>query len=372
MDFIYRFLIHTEVCVLEVKDMDTSTKVPQTIEPERTYHRTYRGANVLKFFLMPFVCFASFGFLGAYGNIVSRLSLFAPIAFYILCGFLSTAKEERHPEIYGKLMKRSAGQFAIVFMILIIMNGILMGITGSFAEIIPMYFTKRILFNAIVMCTWPFQMGETIWFIQSLFYARVILFFMNKYDLMKHYKKVLLATALLTVLFGEFAGIIHFNFHGYTYIPGNAITRALPYMLLGRLIFEKRHSLFARPSWNYYLAFLAGIAAAIAEIIILSRIGRLVYTGHMIGYGIMAFAACCLFLKKTDVHRKNYFYQHGRNYSWRIYVLSQPIGHLLFLFASFVSPGVYLLMNFLGGIIVYLVCLIITFVIEDATSRINS
>ena len=107
----------------------------------------------------------------------------------------------------------------------------------------------------IVLCTWPFPVGETIWFIQALLYARVILWFMNKYGLMKHYKKILIVTALLTVFFGEFAGIIRFNFHGYTYIPGNAITRALPYMLLGRFLYEKREALFSRPSWKYCLAF---------------------------------------------------------------------------------------------------------------------
>ena len=78
---------------------------------------------------------------------------------------------------------------------------------------------------------------------------------MNKYGLMKHYKKVLIVTALISLFLGEFAGIIRFNFHGYTYIPGNGITRALPYMLLGRFLYEKREALFSRPSWKYCLAF---------------------------------------------------------------------------------------------------------------------
>lgn len=321
---------------------------------------TYRGINILKFWLMPFVCFASFGFPGPYGAFVSRLSLFAPIAFYILCGFLLSAKEKDDPDIYKRLMKRSARQFALIFVILVIMNGVLLGATGMFGEAASQIFRKRTLFNIIVLCTWPFPIGETIWFIQSLLYARIILFFMNKYGLMKHYKKVLAATALFAVLFGEFAGIIHFDFHGYTSIPGNAITRAIPYMLLGRLLYEKRDALLTRPSWNYCLAFLVGIFASIGEIMLLSRIGLLVYTGHMIGYGIMAFSACCLFLKMKDVE-KNFFVIHGRSYSWRIYVLSQPVGNLLLLWAGFVAPTFYVLMQVFGGIIVYPVCLAICF-----------
>lgn len=98
---------------------------------------------------------------------------------------------------------------------------------------------------------------------------------MNKYGLMKHYKKVLIVTALISLFLGEFAGIIRFNFHGYTYIPGNGITRTPPYMLLGRFLYERREALFSRPSWKYCLAFFAGILAAIAENLILGRTGCL-------------------------------------------------------------------------------------------------
>ena len=331
---------------------------PEEILAEAVSSRAYRGANILKFFLMPFVCIASFGFPGPYGDLVGRLSLFAPIAFYILCGFLSAAGEKDDPETYKRLMKRSAVQFAVIFGILIIMNGIFFGITGLYREAAAQLLTKRVLFNMIVLCTWPFPVGETIWFIQALLYARVILWFMNKYGLMKHYKKILIVTALLTVFFGEFAGIIRFNFHGYTYIPGNAITRALPYMLLGRFLYEKREALFSRPSWNYCLAFFAGTLAAIAELLVLSKTGCLVYTGHMIGYGIMAFSACCLFLKMKDV-KINFFVIHGKRYSWLIYVLSQPAGHLLLIAAALIGPGAYMLIQILGGVIVYPVCLAI-------------
>ena len=323
--------------------------------------RTNRGANMLKFFLMPFVCFISFGFQGPHGYYVMRLSLFAPIAFYILCGFMLAAKEEKHPEIYKRLMKRSAGQFALIFAILVVMNGVALWVTGSLGQAVSLIFTKKVFFEIIVLCIWPFQVGETIWFIQSLFYARVILYFMHKRGLMRHYKKVLIIIALLTVLFGEFAGIIHFNFLGYTYIPANAITRAIPYMLLGRLIYEKRDAFFSRPSWNYCLLFFVGIFAAIAEMNILSKIGRLVYSGHMLGYGVMAFSACCLFLKMRDV-RRNFFVKHGKNYSWRIYLLSQPVGHLLLLVGSSMVPALYMMMRISGGIIVYLICLAIAYI----------
>ena len=48
---------------------------PEEILAEAVSSRAYRGANILKFFLMPFVCIASFGFPGPYGDLVGRLSL---------------------------------------------------------------------------------------------------------------------------------------------------------------------------------------------------------------------------------------------------------------------------------------------------------
>lgn len=341
-------------------------QVPETVAPESNGQNNeapgiapdgyYRGANALKFLLMPFVCIASFGFPGPFGDIVSRFCLFAPIAFYILCGFTLAANEEEEPGIYGRMIGRTVKQFALIFMILIVMNLFLMWLTGSLGSISSLLHSRRSWFNIVVLCTWPFPIGETIWFIQSLLYARIILFIMDRIGLMRHYKIVLIVTALLTVLLGEFAGIIRFHFLGYYYIPGNAITRALPYMLFGRLLYEKRDSLFKRSFWFYRAGFIVGILAALGEMFLLAATGLLIYTGHMIGFGVMAFSACCLFLKKT-YPEENFLVMHGRTYPWRIYVLSQPVGNLLVLWGAISSPAFYGVMRTWGGIIVYIVCL---------------
>ena len=42
-------------------------------------------------------------------------------------------------------------------------------------------------------------------------------------------------------------------------------------------------------------------------------------------------------------------------------MLSQPVGHLLLLLAAFAGPGIYMLMQILGGVAVYPVCLAMAF-----------
>ena len=351
-----------ETVLSEVTPEDPVSSEEMPAGAER--HMTYPGANILKSFLMPFVCIASFSFPGPYGSYISELSSFAPNAFFILCGFLVAASEKNDPGIYKRVLKRSAWQFALLFGIVIIINELTWLFNGVASGTFQLLTEKEALFDILVLCNWPLLYSSTIWFIQALFYARVILYLMNRSGLMKHYKTVLIITFLLNLLLGEFAGVLHLSFHGHTYIPGNAITRALPYMLLGRFLYEKKDAFFSRPSWNYCLAFIAGILAAIAEIVILTKRDLLVYTGHMIGYGIMAFSVCCLFLKIKNVKMNDvkikFLVMHGRSCSWRIYLLTQPVFFFLQVAGSYLFRHAFYPMMEFSAILVYLICLAIT------------
>ena len=117
---------------------------------------------------------------------------------------------EEEPGIYGRMIGRTVKQFAVIFMILIVMNLFLMWLTGSLGSISSLLHSRRSWFNIVVLCTWPFPIGETIWFIQSLLYARIILFIMDRIGLMRHYKIVLIVTALLgTIIFREMPSPAH-------------------------------------------------------------------------------------------------------------------------------------------------------------------
>lgn len=345
----------------------------------------HKGLDALKFWLMPFVCFASFGFPAlSYGNTIRSLSLFASIAFYILCGFAEAygekewkakpADKKKGKTFYGRLVKRTSITFLVFMGVCLLLSlayyvffAVVQGAAfgqamGLVPQVLSSVLRKRTLFDFFALNIWPeaFPIGATIWFLQALLYARIILWLMERLKLMRYYKALLLITALVMLLFGEFAGVIRFSIHGYTYIPGNFFTRALPYMLLGRYLYEKKDKLKKIPSWVLGVLFLLGVAATFGELALLNSLGCFVYSGHLIGYGMMALAACGFFLKKEDM-KSNFAASHGRTYSRRIYLLSQPVGHILLIAVMFIPP-LYGMTYALAGGLAYLVCLLIAFI----------
>ena len=315
------------------------------------------GADRLKLLLMPIVCILSFGIPWMVEGIARDLCRAAPLAFYILCGFfvLTEDEEERHRKLHRAI--RSTGIFFLVLTLFYLgLNALVFALQG--VDWVGNTLTTRVLFNFFILCVWPFQTGECLWFIQSLFYAWVLLWFLDlKGHLPSLILPVFLVTTLLMLLVGEFAGLIHLNILGYTYIPANAVTRAIPYLLLGALL--RRHSerlfLISPLIWGALLAL--GIILAVSEIMLLSYTEKLVYVGHTIGYGLMAVALCCIALVHPEEELVGIF-RHSRCLARFIYAFHQPVGLflplLLTLFGEKVSSAV---LSF-GGIAVFVFTLL--------------
>lgn len=319
------------------------------------------GINALKFWLMPFVCIATFGFPSEYGALIARLSLFAPLSFYILCGFAGAVGEQKEAGFHSRVLKRTILKFLLMFAIMLALNALFFAVFLDFSTFTAAFRSKRVIFNFLALCVWPFSIGDTIWFLEALVVARAVIYLMHRFGWMRYYKIVMIVSFCVTILFGELAGVIHFDILGYKYIPGNGFTRALPYMLLGRFLYEKRAKLLALPMPVYFIGIVVGIAAAYGEGELLSRTGNLVTVAHLVGYGIMALSVCCLFLNRGgDVD--NFVTLHGRNYATRIYFLSQPVGHALLLIESVFSYYLGSAMPF-TGIFTYVICLILAFLI---------
>lgn len=315
------------------------------------------GADRLKLLLMPAVCVLSFGLPGTVGSVLRDLCRAAPLAFYILCGFfvLTDDEEDRHQKLRRAI--RSSGFFFAALTVLYLgLNALVFTLQG--ADWAGSILTKRTIFNFVILCVWPFQTGECLWFIQSLFYAWVLLWLL---DLRGHLPFLILplflVTAVLMLLVGEFAGLIHLNLLGYAYIPANVVTRALPYLLLGALL--RRHSERLLPVnpllWGGLLVL--GVVLALAEILLLSFMGKLVYVGHTVGYGLMAFALSCIALAHPE-EELGIVFCHARCLSRFIYAFHQPVGFSLpLVLALFGEKLASVVMNF-GGIAVFLFTLL--------------
>ena len=322
------------------------------------------GADRLKLLLMPAVCVLSFGLPGMIGDAVRDLCRAAPLAFYILCGFfvLTEEEEERRKKLQRAI--RSTGIFFLVLTLFYLgLNALIFTLEG--VDWVGSVLRKRVLFNFVVLCVWPFQTGECLWFIQSLFYAWVLL---RLLDLRGHLPVLILplflVTTILMLFSGEFAGLIHLNVLGYTYIPANAVTRALPYLLLGALLRRRSERLFLTNPLIWGGLLILGMILGLVEILLLSYTGKLVYVGHTIGYGVTALALCCIALVHPEEELGGMF-RHARCLARWIYAFHQSVGFFLPLLLSVFGEKVASVVLSFGGIAVF-VCTLLPAVLAGA------
>ena len=294
--------------------------------PESTY------AGYLRLILMLFVCFWAFGCPEPTG-VVTALSGFAAPCFFILSGYFTLVddRSERLRKLKRKV-KRVLLCSVFMFLVYVIINTVFM-----LHNNISLAIGKRLLFNFFVLNLWQLPIGDNFWFIQSMLYAYIVIFIADKLNLMKFYKVVLVVTILGMLLLGEFAGVIHLNFLGYPYIPGNWLTRALPYILIGRLLREKKDVFLGWRKFWYVILFVGGGVLVILEMIVLARHGLLVYEGHMIGFGIMAFV-CAAFALSCSYRKSNFILYFDSALSGFMYIIMNPVYCLLIIFLGAQYP----------------------------------
>ena len=314
----------------------------------------FNCTGYLRLILMLFVCFWAFEFPEPTG-IVKSLSGFAVPAFFVLSGYyvLENKREVRMEKTLRKI-KRTALCFAVVFFFYAVICAVLI-----ILKYITFTFSKRVLFEFFVLNAWPFKIGSNIWFIQAMLYAYIIIFIADKLKLLKFYKILLPILFVIMLITGEFSGMLRFNILGYPFIPGNWLTRALPYILLGRFLREKKRSLMKVQFWKYLIAFLAGGGLVLLETMFLSSIGVMQYVGHMIGYGIMAVAVCGLAIS-IPIGAPNRLVHFDSAISGLIYILMNPVYYLLVLI---LGVGHIDYIKLLGGISAFLISLILALVL---------
>lgn len=320
----------------------------------------------LKFWLMPFVFFVLLGFPTRYGGYVSFYSNFTAQAFFILCGFLNLVpdKDVRLKKI-KKALKHSFMIFAIMLLSYIAINIAYLAFCDALnSSLAAEIFRKRIAFNFLVLNIWlPLPMGSSIWFIQSLFYAYVFFLIAEKIKLSKLYTPLLILLLAFMLGTGEFASFLGFPHFGYNYIPGGAVTRAIPYMLIGMLIRRHIDKIGKVPRFVYLILSVLGLVLTYAEFKILDHFGRYVYGGHSIGFGITAFAICAFALVKPVVSELNFYSNHSRNYARRLYALCQPVSLFVYIVGPFMYPPFILYYRQYVSIISFIICFIISLVI---------
>ena len=328
-----------------------------TSTPRRKYNNMM---ELIRLLMLPFVCFWAFGFPDKL-QAVEAVSGFVVPTFYVCTGYcvLIEDREERIEKLKREII-RNAIFFLQLFVVYILVN-VLNPLSRPQINL-GMFRSKRMWFEFLIFDMWPLPIGNTIWFIQSLLFASIILFMLDKLGALKFYKIYLVVLMIFMVLTGELSGLIHFNFLGYGYIPGGTFTRALPYLLLGMLIREYYGKLKRVSPKIYIIGFVVGAGLVLGEIYLLYRLGCYNYQGHMMGYGVMAFSLCG-FAIASELSKINWVTIHSRSFVKRIYALHNPVFYCLAAWIMIETPENFGDFLTLGGIIVFGVCLIISIVI---------
>ncbi len=341
--------------------MDNETMATNSEQKKAIYYRP--SIKMLRIILMFFMCINLLGFPTAVGGYVQTICGFVPLAFFILSGYLVLRESENRSKRIVRAIKRCAIVFAALAVVYFAINFFYYQALGT--NIFSAFASKRLWFNFVVLNVWPFDIGGAIWYVQALLYAYIIIYFLDKWNLLKFDWLIAVVLIVFTVVTGELAGFIRWEFLGYTYVPGNFLTRAMPYVLLGSFIHRKMERLATVWRLWYLCGVFVGIALTVGEILPLGYLDVPGYYGHLIGMGVTAVSVCMLAFQ-------DYFPEPGfeaildmpRQCINCIYYLCQPVSVGISLLLSAAGKELFAMSVGFMGVITFIVCLFLAWLIS--------
>lgn len=293
----------------------------------------YKSLDVLRIILMALIIVVFYGDPTGMSDKLTIPMNFAPGCIFAIYGYVVL----RENVDYAKRIKRVFKAFLIMFVVYGILAAGYFALLARtfgvpFVDVLKAMLNKRTIFEFVVLNVWPISLGSSIWMVQAVLYALIVLWVLDrKLGLLKKFTGILCFLLFAAaVLFGECAAVWNFDFHGYTYIPGNFITKALPYMLLGKLLHKYRPKLQRLNNAALLAIALAGVGMCFGEVFILTALNKLDYIGGFIGHIPMTAAMMELFL------RINKFFQMRRviRFDKVLYYGYNPLGEILLMFIS--------------------------------------
>ena len=296
--------------------------------------KRYESVDFFKILLLACVTISTYTMSGLSSTPVLPILSFASGAFFLIYGYFVL----RDDEDFSTRVKQSIRNAAIAFAICMVVYFAL--VCGSFlltGDNLSALFRKRSIFEFIVLNIWQPYLGGNIWIVQSVLYSLIIFYILNKWKLLKYDMILMIVLFVIAILIGEAARLVNFHLLGYYYISGNFFTRAMPYMLLGRILYRARmHRTFRRiKSWMWAALFFVGIAMALIEIFSLMSAGKLAYVNHMIGFILMSISSFMFFLTTKHKFRFGKYYDAIGKAGFYIYSV---IAQVLYLILVFVFP----------------------------------
>lgn len=317
----------------------------------------------LRVILMFFMCIDLLGFPTAIGGYVQTICGFVPLAFFVLSGYLVLREDEDRSKRIVRAIKRCAIVFAILAVAYFAINYFYYRFLG--VNIFSAFASKRFWFNFVVLNVWQFDIGSAIWYVQALLYAYIIIYFLDKWKLLRFDWLIAAVLIIFTVVTGELAGVFRWEFWGYNYIPGNFLTRAMPYVLLGAFFHRKVKSIVAAWRPLYIIGIFVGIALTVGEIVLLGYLGVPGHYGHLIGMGVTAVSVCMLAFQDDIPETGFEFILDMPRWSINcIYYLCQPMSVGIALLLSDAGKELFAMSVGFMGILTFVVCFFLAWLIS--------
>ena len=251
---------------------------------ERHY---YPSVKWMRLILIACAILYTYDLYSGFGDLNGVLFGFAFPALYIISGYLVLSDNETTGEKLVRTIKRTALCFGILFTAFLGLS-----LIAEPEVTVILLGSKRFWFNFIVLNVCALPIGSVIWFVQALLYAYIIIYFIYKLKLLNMDILIAGVCLVVTLLTGELAQSIGFHLLGYTYFSGNFLTRALPYILIGRFIHRKMNVFKRMRIGSCGIIAFVGFLLIAAEYFILVLAEHKAYIGHLFGMGLIAIAFC--------------------------------------------------------------------------------
>ncbi len=325
-------------------NLSETTETKTVGEPHsnhRRMHRYHKEIKKARTVLLAFAILYTFGIHPAVKNIGYIVFGFSVPVFFIMSGYLVL----RGSKDIEKRILRAIKRTAICFIILAAAYFALSIVFEPKATIAAVT-TKIFWFDFLALNIWSLPVGSTIWYVQALLYAYIIVYIFYKSKLLKFDIYIAAICLAVTFICGDFSSFIGFNLFGHTYIGGNFLTRALPYILIGGFMHRKKDDFSHLKTKHYILIGIAGLALSFIEYFGLSFFKKTIYTGHTLGTTLTAISVCMfIFMIKGMKLRSKYFKTLSRFEMMIPYFICSPIYY--FLVSELKSDGE--LAYFMGG-----------------------
>lgn len=288
----------------------------------RYYHKEIKKMRTV---LLAFAMLYTFGLHPAVRDIGYIVLGFAVPAFFIISGYLVLRESEKIEKRILRAIKRTAICFVILAAVYFALS-----IAVDPKATIAAVTTKIFWFDFLALNIWSLPIGSTIWYVQAMLYAYIIIYIIYKLKLLKFDVYIAAICLAVTFICGDLSSFIGFNLFGHTYLGGNFLTRALPYILIGCFMHRRKDFYSDLKTKHYLLIGFAGLALSVIEFFALSFSKKQIYTGHMLGTTLTAISVCMfIFIFEGMKLRSDYFKTLSRFEMMIPYFVCSPVYYFL-------------------------------------------